>query len=46
MVGVGNGIELAKRLDAEFVRLPDAGHFNAKAGYTRFDLLLEKIKQS
>jgi len=45
MVGIGNGIELAKNLGAEFVRLPNAGHFNAKAGYTKFELLLEKIKE-
>ena len=45
MVGVGNGIELTKNLNAEFVRLPNAGHFNARAGYTEFYLLLEKIKK-
>ncbi|MBI5227309.1 alpha/beta hydrolase [Candidatus Micrarchaeota archaeon] len=43
-VGIGNGIELAKNLNADFTHLPSAGHFNAKAGYTKFDLLLEKIK--
>ncbi|MBI5538652.1 MAG: hypothetical protein HY951_01225, partial [Bacteroidia bacterium] len=43
--GVGNGIELAKHLNAEFIRLPDAGHFNDKAGYAKFGLLLEKITQ-
>lgn len=46
MVGIGNGIELAKNLDAELIRLPNAGHFNAKAGYMRFDLLLEKIRKT
>lgn len=46
MIGVNNGVELSSRLSAEFVRLPNSGHFNAKAGYTRFDLLLEKIKGS
>lgn len=46
MVGIGNGIELAKKLDAEFVRVPNAGHFNAQAGYTKFDLLHEKIKET
>lgn len=45
MVGVGNGIELADRLGAEFVRLPNAGHFNAKAGFTKFEMLLERIKR-
>ena len=43
MVSVGNGIELSKNVNAEFVCLPNAGHFNAKAGYTKFELLLEKI---
>ena len=42
-VGIGNGIELAGHLDAEFIRLTSAGHFNAKAGYLKFDLLLKKI---
>ncbi|MFH1785800.1 MAG: alpha/beta fold hydrolase [Candidatus Micrarchaeota archaeon] len=45
MVGVGNGIELAKNLDADLIVLPNAGHFNVKAGYTKFELLLEKIKK-
>ena len=44
MVSVGNGVELARNLDAELVRLPHAGHFNAKAGYLKFDLLLEKME--
>ncbi|MFH0737612.1 MAG: alpha/beta fold hydrolase [Candidatus Micrarchaeota archaeon] len=46
MVGIGNGIELARRLEAEFVRLSNAGHFNASAGYTKFVLLLEKIDET
>jgi len=46
MVGVGNGIELARNLGAEFVQLPNAGHFNAKAGYLKFELLLEKINEA
>ncbi|VVC03552.1 Serine hydrolase [Candidatus Bilamarchaeum dharawalense] len=44
MVSVGNERTLAKNLDAEFVGLPTAGHFNAKAGYTKFELLLDRIK--
>jgi len=44
MVSVGNGIELAKQLDAELIIEQNSGHFNAKAGYTKFKLLLEKIK--
>ncbi len=35
--------ELADRLDAEFILVRGAGHFNSKAGYFRFPLLLEKI---
>ncbi len=43
-VGVGNGIGLATQLEAEIVRLSNAGHFNEKAGYSKFELLLEMIK--
>jgi predicted alpha/beta hydrolase family esterase len=43
IVFVGNGIEIAKNLDAEFVRSPTGGHFNAKAGYLKFPLLRDRI---
>lgn len=43
-VSLGNGEELAKNLGVKLNFVPNAGHFNTKAGYTRFDLLLEKIK--
>ena len=43
-VSLGNGEQLAKNLNVALNFVPNAGHFNAKAGYTRFDLLLEKIK--
>ncbi len=36
--------ELAKNLDAKLVIVPGAGHFNEKAGYTTFPLLLKEIK--
>ncbi|MBN1495109.1 serine hydrolase family protein [Candidatus Peregrinibacteria bacterium] len=36
--------ELAKNLDVEVNVVKGAGHFNSTAGYTSFDLLLEKIK--
>jgi len=36
--------ELAKNLGTEIILVKNAGHFNEKAGYTRFDLLLERIK--
>ncbi|MCX6815542.1 MAG: alpha/beta hydrolase [Candidatus Aenigmarchaeota archaeon] len=43
-VSLGNGEELAKKLNVTLSFVPNAGHFNSKAGYTKFDLLLEKIK--
>ena len=43
-VSLGNGEQLARNLNATLNFVPNAGHFNTKAGYTRFDLLLEKIK--
>jgi uncharacterized protein len=36
--------ELADALQADFVFVKGAGHFNDKAGYSEFPLLLEKIK--
>ncbi len=36
--------ELAKNLDVSVILVKNAGHFNEKAGYTKFELLLEKIK--
>lgn len=44
-VGLGNGQELAKQLGVELTFVPNAGHFNAKAGYTGFPHLLEKLKK-
>ena len=43
-VCLGNGEHLAKQLNAELNFVPNAGHFNKRAGYTKFDLLLEKLK--
>ncbi|MBD3252891.1 serine hydrolase family protein [Candidatus Pacearchaeota archaeon] len=37
--------ELAEGLDAEITVVSGAGHFNEAAGYTKFDLLLEKINK-
>jgi|GEM_PF-3996351 len=31
---------------SKFITLPDASHFNARAGYTTFDFLLEKMHAS
>ncbi len=43
-VSLGNGQELAKNLGIELSFVPNAGHFNKKAGYTEFPQLLEKLK--
>jgi predicted alpha/beta hydrolase family esterase len=43
-VSLGNGKELAKNLNVKLNFVPNAGHFNFKAGYKKFDLLLEKLK--
>lgn len=44
-VGLENGRELAKNLGAELSFIPNAGHFNTKAGYTEFVELREKVLQ-
>lgn len=44
-VGLENGKELAKNLGAELTFIPNAGHFNAKAGYLSFPDLLEKVRK-
>lgn len=43
-VPLETGKELARNLGTEVILVKGAGHFNAKAGYTKFPLLLEKIK--
>ena len=43
-VSLGNGEELSKHLNVTLNFVPNAGHFNEKAGYKKFDLLLEKLK--
>jgi hypothetical protein len=42
-VALGNGNELAKDLGVKLTFVPNAGHFNAKAGYTKFELLRDKL---
>src|SRR3989344_4778823 len=37
--------ELKRELDGELIIVKKAGHFNEAAGYTKFELLLEKIKK-
>ena len=39
------GKELAKNLGAEMIVVKNAGHFNEKSGYVKFELLLDKIKK-
>ena len=43
-VSMVNGEQLAKNLKTTLTFVPNAGHFNLDAGYTKFDLLLEKLK--
>jgi predicted alpha/beta hydrolase family esterase len=43
-VSLGNGEELEKHLGVELTFIPNAGHFNAKAGYLKFEALLEKLE--
>ncbi len=38
-VGLKNGEELAKHLGVELSFVPNAGHFNTRAGYTKFEAL-------
>ena len=44
-VSLGNGKQLAKELGVELTFIPNAGHFNTPAGYTKFPDLLEKIRK-
>jgi len=43
-VPLEKGKELANNLDSELVIVNNAGHFNTEAGYAKFPLLLEDIK--
>lgn len=44
-VSLGNGEALARKLNVKLNFVPNAGHFNSKAGYNKFPLLLEKIRK-
>lgn len=44
-VPVELGVELARNLQSSMTTVPNAGHFNQKAGYTTFPLLLTTIKK-
>ena len=43
-VSLGNGKEISKKLNTKLIFIPNAGHFNRSAGYTKFDALFVKIK--
>lgn len=45
-VSLDNGKQLAKELGIDLSLVPNAGHFNTKAGYTKFDDLLSKISNN
>ena len=42
-VSLGNGDKLAQELGVKLTFIPNAGHFNKRAGYTKFDRLLEEV---
>lgn len=44
-VSLGNGEQLARELGIELSFISGAGHFNAKAGYLKFDALLKKLEK-
>jgi|SRR6185295_16239364 len=44
-VGLENGKELAKKLGIDLSFIANAGHFNAKAGYLKFEALAERVLQ-
>jgi hypothetical protein len=43
-VGLANGEQLAKELGVDLSLVPNAGHFNTKAGYTKFEELWKKLE--
>ena len=44
-VGIENSRKIASKLGVEMIFVENAGHFNAAAGYTRFEALLELVKK-
>src|SRR3989344_1866488 len=44
-VSLGNGEKLAKELSVDLTFIPNAGHFNARAGYTKFEHLLGEVNK-
>jgi len=43
-VSIGNGEKLAENLGVALSFVPNAGHFNRKAGYTKFEELWKKLE--
>ena len=43
-VGFDNGKKLSRELGIKLSFIPNAGHFNKKAGYTKFDELFRKLE--
>ncbi|MBU0756434.1 MAG: alpha/beta hydrolase [Nanoarchaeota archaeon] len=44
-VPIEHGEEIAENLHVKLIKIENAGHFNAKTGYTRFEFLLELLKR-
>lgn len=44
-VSLGNGEQLAENLGVKLTFIANAGHFNTKAGYTKFDDLFRRIEK-
>lgn len=44
-VSLGNGEKLAQELGVDLTFIPNAGHFNKNAGYTKFDQLFDEVKR-
>lgn len=42
-VSLGNGKKIAEELNTELSFVPNAGHFNAAAGYTKFPELMKQL---
>ncbi|MBN1779025.1 MAG: alpha/beta hydrolase [Candidatus Buchananbacteria bacterium] len=43
-VSLGNGESLAEKLRVDLTFIPSSGHFNTKAGYTKFEKLLQDLE--
>jgi len=43
-IDIENSKEIAKQLNEKVILIPNSGHFNAKAGYLKFEKILDLIK--